>query len=170
MIGDCRRGLVINETGLKIYYSKGRKDNWLVNYETVDGAVTHPIDKNYFRWTLELASQYGKDNVWDSFNSIYYSVKKNRWMNEDRELCKRACIKEASKYDEPTLKLWITYYMTMLAEENMPRAILGKRIKRLGVYNILWDEYTLDYVCSYMRDMGWMELAELMKKRDIYDY
>lgn len=170
MIGDCKRGLVINELGLKIYYSRGRKDNWLVNYETMDGSVSNPLDKNYFKWTTELANAYGREKVWDSFNRIYYSVHKNGWMNDDRELCKKVCIKEANMYEEPTLKLWITYYMTMLAEENMPNAVLGKKIKRLGVYNILWDNYTIDYVCSYMRKKRWWELREMMMERDIYDY
>ena len=58
--------------------------------------------------------------------------------------------------------------MTMLAEENMPGKILGKKIKRLGVYNILYDKYPIPYVCSYMDGMRWWQLRDLMMERGIY--
>ena len=59
-------------------------------------------------------------------------------------------------------------YMTMLAEEKKENAILGKKIKRLGAYNLLYDEYPIDYIVKYMRNMRWYKLKELMIERGIY--
>ena len=57
--------------------------------------------------------------------------------------------------------------MSMVAECNKKHSILKKRIKHLGVYNILFDKYDIDYVTKYMRGKSWRYLDKLMKERGI---
>ena len=57
--------------------------------------------------------------------------------------------------------------MTMLAECKKENAILKKRIKKLGVYNLLFDKYSIDYVTTYMRNQTWRDLDKLMKERGV---
>ena len=51
--------------------------------------------------------------------------------------------------------------------DGVRNAILKKRIKKLGVYNLFFDGYNISYVITYMRGMHWKELDKLMKERGI---
>ena len=57
--------------------------------------------------------------------------------------------------------------MTMVAECKKKNAILIKRIKHLGVYNVLFDSYDINYVAKHMRGKGRRYLDKLMKERGI---
>ena len=77
-------------------------------------------------------------------------------------------IQELDKtYTEDTENRWRKFYMTMVAEERKENTILGKRIKMLGVYNVLFDNLNPVYTAKYMRGMRWYELEELMIERGI---
>lgn len=125
------------------------------------------MDKDYFTSLECLKNEYGRDLVYSSFSTIYTGVCGD-WTRKDRERCYLLCEKTSKDYNKPTLLLWITLYMTMLAEEKKENTILGKKIKRLGVYNLLYDEYPVDYIVKYMRNMRWYKLKELMIERGIY--
>ena len=70
-------------------------------------------------------------------------------------------------YNDDTILWWLIFYMTMLAECKKENSILKKRIKKLGVYNILFDEYSIDYIIKYMKGKNWRYLDNLMKERGI---
>ena len=77
-------------------------------------------------------------------------------------------IQEIDKhYNKPTEQWWSLFYKTMVAEERKANSILGKRIKRLGVYNVLFDDYSAKYTARYMRGMNWRDLDDLMFERNI---
>ncbi len=90
-------------------------------------------------------------------------------MNEefDENECYNVCQSIDKHYEEDTTHWWVIFYMTMVAECKKKNSILKKRIKHLGVYNILFDEYEVDYVVKYMRGKRWRELDKLMKERGI---
>lgn len=166
------------EDGTKIYFGTGKIDGWCVFIEK-DGDVTIPLDYDYFTELFDLCAVCGKEKVYRSFCIIYDSVEANDWTLDDKKNCYAICKRVSAEYEQPTLKLWLTYYMAMLAEEMKDGKILGKRIKRLGVYNMLFDEYPIKYITGYidsqgnkvdgyMRNAGgWRKLNILMVERGI---
>ena len=148
-----------------VYFDKGKFDDYCVYINsTVRAYHRHaPTDDEYFKWLLRLSKQYGTAQVWDDFMQVYRLA--------DKEIYRKKCINLVQKinmhYNEDTLLLWIILYMTMVAECLKDNAILQKRIKALGVYNILFDGYDIKHVITYMRGKNWRELDKLMKERGI---
>jgi len=146
-----------------IYFDKGKIDKYCV-YINGRGMWRHaPTDIEYFTWILELSDKYGVDKVWSDFNKIYEIT--GDFINYT--LAEEVIYQIDKTYDEDTLLWWIVFYMTMVAECKKERAILKKRIKRLGVYNVLIDKWDVSYVAQYMRHKHWKYLAKEMKERDI---
>ena len=140
-----------------IYFAPGKFDPWCVY-------VRHaPLDGEYFLQLKILANKYGKQKVYNDFLKVYNIVDANF---NPKEVLKNA-EEIDSAYDENTTLLWIVLHMTMIAEERKENAILKKRIKHLGVYNLLFDEYNIDYITTYMKDTNWRKLDKLMKERGI---
>lgn len=50
----------------------------------------------------------------------------------------------------------------MIAEENKLNAILKKRIKRLGMYQVLVQNYPPSVAANYSKGKKWRELDALM--------
>lgn len=101
--------------------------------------------------------------MWSDFCFIYDIVDNN----ETEEQVLNLIYSIDMHYNDDTILWWLIFYMTMLAECKKKHTILKKRIKKLGVYNIFFDEYDIDYIIQYMRGMKWQELNELMVERGI---
>lgn len=155
--------MITTETGYEIYFAPGRFDSWCVYLNNTENKRTIPLDKDYFLWILDLANKYSKQQVYKDFLKVYDSVDE---IFDEKE-CSRLCHEIDKHYKEDTTHWWVIYYMTMVAECKKKNSILKKRIKHLGVYNILFDEYDVDYVVKYMRGKRWRELDKLMKERGI---
>ena len=153
----------LNNKDICIYFDKGNFDDYCVFINCPHHFRYAPTDKKYFQWILDLSNKYGVQQVWDDFNKIYNIVEYD--INE--KLAEKVINDIDIHYEEDTVMWWIVFYMTMIAEQKKENAILKKRIKRLGVYNILFDNYNIEYVISYMRNKNWRELAQIMKERDI---
>ena len=146
----------------RIWFGRGKFDDWCV-YTKENGNIYCYTDVDYFNVIKKLSDKYGKQIVYEDFKDIYFDVNKQFNIYKMTTKCKSI----AKHYSEDTLKWWIVLYMTMVAEENKENKILGKRIKHLGIYNILFDEYSVEYVTTYMNGKKWYELDKLMKERGI---
>ena len=155
--------MIITNTGYKIYFGRGKFDDWCVFYNDTDDKKFIPLDKHYFQWILDLSKKYGVEQVYNDFLKVYEAA--DEIFDEDE--CLSLCTEVDKNYEEATTHWWVIYYMTMVAECKKENAILKKRIKHLGVYNILFDGYDVDYVTKYMRGKGWRYLDKLMKERGI---
>ena len=172
-----KNGFIL-EDGEQIYFAEGSFDKWCV-FTKKDGKQEAPHDYDYFQQVYDLSITYGKEKVYSSFLTIYDCVEGNEWSSKDKMQCYEVCEDVSKRYGEPTLRLWIILYMTMLAEEMKKNKILGKRIKHLGIYNLLFDEYPITYITGYVNDDGervdgymrnaggWRRLDELMRERGI---
>ena len=58
-------------------------------------------------------------------------------------------------------RLFTTLYLTMIAEENKARAVLGKRIKRLGVHLVLMEGRTPEEAAAFPTGKKAAELSAL---------
>ena len=146
-----------------VYFEKGKFDDYCVYINDNNHFKYAPKDDEYFQWILDLANKYGTSLVWTDFSKLYDIVDEN--LNEEKAML---LIKEIdSHYNEDTFLWWIIFYMTMVAECKKEFAILKKRIKRLGVYNVLFDECDINDVTSYMKNKSWRYLDKIMRERGI---
>lgn len=156
--------MVKTDTGYEVYFAQGRFDKWCVYLNKDENEnPSIPLDKDYFQWILELSNKYGVHQVYDDFLKVYNIADETF----DEAECSTLCHEIDKHYEEDTTHWWIIFYMTMVAECKKKNAILKKRIKHLGVYNILFDEYDIDYVVKYMHGKYWGDLDKLMKERGI---
>lgn len=66
--------------------------------------------------------------------------------------------------DEQEINIWFTViYEGMIAEENKANAILKKRIKRLGIHQVLVQHLTPAYAAKFSKGKKWKKLDLIMK-------
>lgn len=153
---------IITNNGYEFYFDKGKIDNYRVhciNHKTKKDWFA--LDKEYLAWIKRMGNRYDNDSVYNDFVRLYDAVEYDYDFNNIIGLINEL----DSHYHNQTQKWWVVFYMTMIAEEHKEGAILGKRIKRLGVYNVLFDGYSAEYTAHYMKDMSWIELDKLMSVR-----
>lgn len=155
--------MIRTDTGYDIFFGIGNFDEWCVYIDGNEYSYDTLLDNDYFQWLLKLSNLYTVEQVYSDFLYIYEDVSHN--FNEEQ--CLHICKTVDSHYAEDTLHWWIILYMTMVAECKKDGAVLKKRIKHLGVYNILFDKYSIDYVTHYMKGKNWRYLDKLMQERGI---
>ena len=112
----------------------------------------------------ELAGKYGVNKVYEDFVLIYDNT--STMVEEDTLNLIDNLLSSYTKEDSLTVeKLFLTLYMTMISEENYPNTRLGRRIKRLGIYEMFFGKKEVDYAANFMRGMDWKEISNLCSSR-----
>jgi hypothetical protein len=62
-------------------------------------------------------------------------------------------------------EVYVTLYMGMVAEEAKTGTRLGKRIKRLGVHQVLLERLEPEMAANFSRGKPWYELAYLCQSK-----
>jgi hypothetical protein len=71
-------------------------------------------------------------------------------------------------YDKDSLEIEIWFnvlYLAMIAEENKKNTKLKKRIKRLGIHQVLIDELEPEVAATFGNGIKWTELDRLMRAK-----
>ena len=119
------------------------------------------MDQEYFLQLKDLSTRYGVQKVYSDFVKIYKLTGKDI---DEKVLDK---ISELSNEYEDSLYadiLFTTLYMAMIAEENWEGTRLGKRIKRLGVHELLLNNMSAENAANFMRGMDWRQIDTLCKE------
>lgn len=148
--------------GNLIEFDKGKIDDWCVYVTKNRGSRFAPTDILYFSELKQLGAKHGHRRIYDDFVKIYDSTdskidEKTMWQITDI----------ASGYgdDKTIFDIWFTViYAGMIAEENKKFAILKKRVKRLGMYQLLIEREPPEYAASFSKGKTWRELDQIMKK------
>lgn len=147
-----------------LMFDKGKIDDWCVYVVNSNGERYAPKDIDYLNDLRILSNKYGYNKVYTDFVVIY-------------ELTTKIVVqstldtieKISSSYNlEDTLhvnKLFTILYMTMISEENYPNTRLGRKIKRLAIYEILVNNNDVYYSANFMKGMNWRKINELCKIR-----
>lgn len=157
-------GVVIKNfpDGSIIEFDIGKFDSWCV-YLTERESRTTPKDVDYFGDLKNLSNKHGADKIYCHFVTIFDATTKII----DQDLLAR--ITTLSKeYDNDDLridKLFTIIYAGMIAEENKQHAILKKRIKRLGLHQVLIEGATLYNAATFSKGKRWRELDAECAKR-----
>lgn len=144
-------------------YDEGNFDAWCIYLKRPGQARYAPKDVQYFQRLIEYASVYGYEKVYNDFVSIY-----NVTTKEVKDSVFDTIDKIAATYGDFEIDVAIDLsimYMGMIAEENKAGTKLGKRIKRLGVHQVLMDRLSSREAANFSRGMGWRDIAKLCEER-----
>lgn len=157
--------MIISDNGFVIYYYRGRIDNWCVYVlkSNNKGFRWTPKDKEYFKWLKIQGKRYGNDKVYDDFMRIYNVIDKDTSFQEVVRITREV----NKEYNTKHHYWWIILALTLIAEENKENAPLGKRIKLLGVYNILKEGWKVSKVTKYMKGQRWYDLEDMLIERGL---
>jgi|BioPla2DNA2_1021312.scaffolds.fasta_scaffold70797_1 hypothetical protein len=149
--------------GSYLEYDRGSFDDWCVYMVEPNGSRRPPLDRDYFSDIKELSNRYGRDALYQAYVFVYE--------NTGKEVCDsglEAAEKASESFVEEQLwlhKILTILYMAMIAEENKRFTKLGKRIKRLGIYKLLYEDASVYEAANFMRGMGWREIDALCRER-----
>jgi hypothetical protein len=140
----------------KIEFDKGSFDSWCVFLTTPEKARYAPKDTEYFTFLKEMASKYGVKKVYSDFKKIYHKTT-SALKPEIFEII--SGISKTYPDNLLEMEIWLTIiYAGMVAEENKENAILKKRVKRLGIHQLLIDGFTPEEAAVYSKGKTWKEL------------
>lgn len=144
-----------------IEFDSGCFDGWCVFVTTPGNARFAPTDVQYFTRLKILSEKFGPQKIYDDFVVIFNRTTKNV------DLKVFELIDVLSRFyntDAVEMELWLNViYAGMIAEENKENAILKKRIKRLGIHQVLIDGMTPEKAAVFSKGKKWKELDEIMR-------
>jgi len=146
-----------------VEFDKGLFDQWCV-YLTRHGLQRYaPKDTEYFSILNNLGNTFGKAKIYNDF-TVFYNLTTYKVDNTILE-----CITTLSNDYESSAEevdIWFTViYAGMVAEENKVNAILKKRIKRLGMHQVLLENIEPETAANFSKGKKWKELDALMKTK-----
>jgi hypothetical protein len=153
---------IINNN-IRVEFDFGSFDNWCVFITRPTQLRYAPTDIEYFSWLKKQSTKFGSAKIYNDFISFYEPATKNI---EPTILSAITTISKDYEPDAEETDLWFTViYAGMIAEENKANAILKKRIKRLGMHQLLLENYSAEEAASFSRNKKWQELDALMKQK-----
>ena len=100
-----------------------------------------------------------KVKLYDDFVKLYNKTTSKFDKNIAYEI--RLITNHYDEYKDEVFRIFSILYMGMLAEENKANTRLGKRVKRLGMYNLLVKNMPPEYCADFMKGMKWQEIDKL---------
>lgn len=124
--------------GSRLCYRRGSIDAWQVRRVWPGRTRYHvPKDKDYLTLLYRLALRYGTQRVYLDFRRIYEQTDK---VPRQAVLDEAAAIAAGYGRDHGAAEYLLSVlYMTMVSEENKSNTRLGRCIKALAVYQVLWE-------------------------------
>ncbi|MEA2042387.1 MAG: hypothetical protein U9N85_07525 [Bacteroidota bacterium] len=148
----------------RVVFDQGNFDHWCVYVVNSDGYRKAPRDVHYFSDLLKLSEKYSARKVYNDFVKIY-----DRTTSTISDKVKALIDEIAESYrseDRAMAEKWFTVlYAGMIAEENKNRAILKKRIKRLGMHQVLIEKILPQTAANFSKGKTWRELDRMMKQK-----
>ncbi len=143
--------------GICLEYGPGQFDAWCIYWVgplTGNGVGRRaPRDVEYFRHLRALAEVHGHAQLYADFIKVYQVTGASI-----RPAVLRGIERLAAVYGQDALaieKLLTLLYAAMVAEENKARAVLKKRIKRLGLHQVLVENLAPEIAAEFSRGKSW---------------
>lgn len=149
--------------GTTVSFGRGAFDDWCM-YLHRPGEQPHaPRDERYFARLQRLGEQHGYRAIYADFVAVY-----DRTTAEVDDTVLDLILQLTPKYgpDAHEMAVWLTVlYAGMVAEENKEKAVLKKRIKRLGMHQTLVEGRPPGEAATFSRGKKWPELARLCRAK-----
>ena len=149
--------------GSILEFDRGKFDDWCV-YLTRPGQERYaPKDIQYFQQLVDFAEKYSKSKLYRDFVYVFHATKKalsNIILDNIGAIAK--------DYEEDAVEVEILLsiiYAGMVAEENKDHSILGKRVKRLGIHQIIFDGFSPEEAAIFSKGKPWREIDKECKLR-----
>ncbi|WP_439182811.1 DUF7004 family protein [Carboxylicivirga taeanensis] len=145
----------------KVVFDRGKFDEWCV-FLVDETSQTAPLDIEYFTQLKLLSYRYPQGKIYNDFLVLYRLAQK-----EPDNTAATVIDQLAQNYkwnDALLIEQWLTVlYAGMVAEENKKNAILKKRIKRLGMYQLFFLNFSAEEAASFSKNKTWRELDKHMQ-------
>jgi hypothetical protein len=148
--------------GTHLEFDMGNFDEWCVWERRSDGSKFAPRDVDYFRKLLNYGETFGHTKVYSDFVAVY-DVAGREVTNEAQKVVKARAY-EYQTLKEDAEKTFMILLMSMIAENRKRNTRLGKRIKRLGVHDLLLVSRNVMHAANFMRGMKWHEIDCLCRE------
>jgi len=149
--------------GSVVEFDSGKFDNWCVYLTRPNKNRYAPTDIEYFTFLNNLGNSHNHESIYNHFVEYYNNTNRHIDQNVLNQITEIS-----SNYGEKSVEVdvWLTViYGGMVAEENKEFAILKKRIKRLGMHQVLIERQSPHYAANFSRGKKWRELDALMRER-----
>lgn len=148
----------------KVIFDAGKFDDWCVYVVEEDGSRKAPFDVDYFTDLKILSTQYTGNKVYDDFVTIYSLTTKSIDANVIIAIDK--IVSTYNLEHQVIIEQWFTVlYAGMIAEENKQFAILKKRVKRLGMHQVLIENLSPSIAANFSKGKKWRELDAIMRPK-----
>jgi hypothetical protein len=146
----------------KVTFDKGRFDDWCVYVVESNGSKAPPYDTNYFKYFERITQYYPENKIYEDFVLIYDQTTSK--IDEDVLILIDKIVDTYKEKDRTLVEQWFSViYAGMIAEENKNGTVLKKRIKRLGMYQVLVLNMSPGDAANFSRGKKATELSPLMK-------
>lgn len=160
---NARRLILRLADGGVLEFGPGNFDDWCVFVTRAGQPPLAPADREYFTELRALATRHGNYRIYEDFKQVYDSTGP-----AVDEVVLRLIAVQAAGYRRDAAeaeRLLAILYAGMVAEENKAGAKLKKRIKRLGVHQVLIEGLPPEVAADFSRGRPWPELDEECRRR-----
>jgi hypothetical protein len=148
---------------IRVEFDTGKFDDWCVYLSKPALPRYAPTDIEYFSLLKHHSKTHGTAKIYNDFISYYELTGKEI---NPAVLEKITSVSIEYGPDAEEMDTWFTViYAGMIAEENKVNAILKKRIKRLGMHQLLLENFTAEEAANFSKNKKWQELDILMKQK-----
>lgn len=151
----------INGHKIEFIWNEGQFDKWKIFHKQPSGLQKPPLDKDYFQFFKSISKDFTPERIYTDF-VYFYEVTGNYVSKTVLKIIEELTNKYPIINEELRIN-FVIIYAGMIAEENKEGTILGKRIKRLGMHQLLLEDFTPDEAANFSRGKKAEELNLLMK-------
>lgn len=145
-----------------VEFGKGKFDDWCVFVCKKGSRKTAPRDVEYFGRLQQLSKVHGAKQIYSDFLKIYDGTTKAINKNVIELI---SILSNGYGSDAFEVKKWfVVIYAGMIAEENKSKAILKKRIKRLGMYQTLIEQMPAEKAAIFSKGKKWQNLDNICRE------
>ena len=150
-------------SGESLEYDTGVFDQWCTYLRRADGSRNPPRDAEYFSTLAEIRKIHGSQRLYLDIKKIYVLTGKE--INEN-VLDYISLVSKEYLEDQIKVEILLTIlYAAFISEENKAHTKLGKRIKLLGIHQILIEEKSPEDAADFSKGMSWRDISKLCEER-----
>lgn len=146
-----------------VEFDWGSFDEWCVFLSRPGQPRYAPKDTEYFTILKNMGNRFGHAKIYNDFISYYNQTTKDL---DSTILDLITTLSNDYENEADEMDTWFTViYAGMIAEENKANTKLKKRIKRLGMHQVLLENFDPELAANFSKGKKWQELDKLMKEK-----
>ena len=152
--------------GYKVLFDRGTFDDYCVYISDEYNKKSAPKDTEYFEFFKTLSKEHGVDKVYNDFITVYNVTDTNIGLDV-RDTIENIVLTYPPELQFDVEKNLTVIWGGMIAEENKDNTYLGKRVKHLGMYQVLKEGMDVELAANFSKNKPWKELDGIMKEKGI---